>query len=296
MKQGVVVKSYSSFYYVRTETGEEVACRLRGKFKQGRFSLLVGDRVSFAEVPEDGTGAIEEILPRRNALRRPPVANVDQVLLVFAATTPAPNPVLIDRFLVLCEHAGITPVLCFNKADDEEAAASLEALHQLYAVQVGYRVLLVSARSGRGLEQLTACLRGKISAFAGPSGVGKSTLLNRLCPSFSLETGGLSRKIGRGRHTTRFATLLPLEGMEGYVVDTPGFSQTDFSQVGERELGGCFPEMQPCLRQCRFTGCLHLAEPDCAVKEAVAAGRIAPSRYESYQEILGQIREARKGY
>ena len=141
-----------------------------------------------------------------------------------------------------------------------------------------------------------ACLQGRITAFAGPSGVGKSTLLNRLYPGFSLETGGLSRKISRGRHTTRFAMLLPLEDRSGYVVDTPGFSQTEFAQIGERELEACFPELQPYLGQCRFNGCLHMAEPDCAVKQAVADGAIAACRYESYQQIFGQIREAKKGY
>ena len=294
--KGIVVKAYNSYYYVQAEDGREVPCRLRGKFKKGRFSLLVGDHVIFQDVLEDGSGVIEEILPRRNCLIRPPVANVDQVVLVFAATNPAPSPVLIDRFLVLCEHAGFSPLLCFNKVDDPDIEQDVQQLYDLYARQVGYRVFALSAQSGYGLEALMGCLQGRITAFAGPSGVGKSTLLNRLYPGFSLETGGLSRKISRGRHTTRFAMLLPLEDRSGYVVDTPGFSQTEFAQIGERELESCFPELQPYIGQCRFNGCLHLAEPDCAVKQAVADGAIAACRYESYQQIMGQIREAKKGY
>ncbi len=288
---GIVVKAYSSYYYV--QTGAKVTpCSLRGRFKKERFSLLVGDEVRYSAAgPEKGV--IEEIMPRRSLLKRPMVANVDQVVLTFAAVNPDIGTALVDRFLVLAEWSGLETILCINKTDIADTSA-LAPLAELYR-SVGYPVLQVSAKTGVGVEGLRRRLYERITVFAGPSGAGKSSLLNALQPGLELVTGEVSHKIGRGKHTTRFAELLPLAG-GGFVVDTPGFSLTEFAEIGEPELQHYFREIAAAASGCKFSSCLHAKEPQCAVKQAVAGGAIARSRYESYLEVLEEIRAAKKGF
>jgi ribosome biogenesis GTPase len=291
MLQGIVVKAYSSYYYV--QTGDKVAmCTLRGRFKKERFSLLVGDEVEYSSTGDD-KGVIERILPRRSMLKRPMVANVNQVVLTFAAVSPDINPVLVDRFLVLAESSGLEAVICVNKVDlaDTSFLTSIADLYQ----GIGYPVILASALTGSGVEELRNRLFDRITVFAGPSGAGKSSMLNALQPGLALVTGEVSHKIGRGRHTTRYAELLPLAG-GGFVVDTPGFSLTEFADITEQELGHFFPDIAAVATDCKFTTCLHAKEPQCAVKQAVSDGRVAKQRYDSYLEILTEIRENKKGF
>lgn len=290
--RGIVVKTYNSFYYVQTNSSQ-ITCTLRGRMKQERFSLLVGDIVQYTLNGPD-KGVIEQILPRRTKLERPMVANVDQVIVTFAAATPDLHVGLVDRFLVLAALSGLKAYLCINKIE-LLPADRLQDIINLYRA-IGYPVLALSAKEGTGVAELKQILYGKISAFAGPSGVGKSTLLNAIEPGFQLTTGELSEKIGRGKHTTRFAQLLPLAGGEGFVVDTPGFSFTEFSGIKEAQLADCFPEMELYSAHCRFSSCLHVKEPQCAVKEAVTDGHIAQSRYASYLEIIGELREQRSKF
>lgn len=291
MLLGVVVKAYSGHYYVQTG-GKVTSCSLRGRFKKERFSLLVGDEVAYSAAGGD-KGVIEEILPRRTLLKRPLVANVDQVVLTFAAVNPDIGTPLVDRFLVLAEWSGLEAILCVNKIDLADTSA-LAPLVETYRA-AGYPVLLVSAKAGAGVEELRGLLYERITVFAGPSGAGKSSLLNALQPGLSLVTGEVSQKIGRGKHTTRFAELLPLAG-GGFVVDTPGFSLTEFAAIDEQHLPHFFPEIAVTAADCKFTTCLHAKEPQCAVKQAVADGRIARSRYDSYLEVLTEIRASKKGF
>jgi ribosome biogenesis GTPase len=267
-------------------------CTLRGRFKQEKFSLLVGDVVKYEHIAND-KGVIEEILPRRSMLKRPMVANVDQVLLTFAAANPDINSVLVDRFLVLAELSGLPAILCINKMDLADTV-EIGKIADRYR-QIGYQVIPVSAKHALSIDQFRGILHDKVTVFAGPSGVGKSSLLNALQPGLTLTTGDVSKKIGRGRHTTRYAELLPLD-TGGFVVDTPGFSFTEFNDIKENELMRCFNEFLPLLSSCRFSTCLHLKEPQCAVKEAVEVGDIFPERYESYVALMTELRENRKGY
>lgn len=291
MRQGVVIKAYNSFYYVQHDEAV-IMCTVRGRFKKERFSLLVGDEVVYSLTGE-GKGVVEEILPRRTLLQRPMVANVTQVVLTFAAANPDLNISLIDKFLVVAEASELKTVLCINKADLADRAM-LESISELYR-SIGYPVIIVSAQTGEGVAALRECLFDQITVFSGPSGVGKSSLLNAIEPGLTLMTGAVSEKIGRGKHTTRFAQLLPLAG-GGFVVDTPGFSFTEFAQMKEQEVAYCFPEMAMRAAECHFNTCLHDKEPKCAVKEAVATGEIYRSRYETYLEILQEIREQRSRY
>lgn len=267
-------------------------CTLRGKFKKERYSLLVGDEVEY-ELSGQQKGVIEQILPRRSMLKRPMVANVDQVILTFAAVNPNLNPVLIDRFLVLAELSNLDITICVNKVD----LANIKDIEQFVDVykQIGYSVIPTSVKTGIGLEILRKLLYNKITVFAGPSGVGKSSILNGLEPGLELVTGEVSAKIGRGRHTTRFAQLLPISG-GGFVVDTPGFSATDFSDIKETQLMHCFPEISRLSHDCKYNTCLHFKEPQCAVKQAVFEKRISENRYNSYIQILEDIRQNKKGF
>jgi ribosome biogenesis GTPase len=291
LNSGRVVKTYNSYYYVDAN-GERVACSLRGRFKQERFSLLVGDEVIFTKTKDD-VGVIEKILPRRSLLKRPAVANVEQAVLVFAAANPDLNSSLLDKFLVLAEQSRLEVAICINKAD----LAAPDALNELALKyeNIGYKILFTSTKDLRALSELKKILRNKISVFSGPSGVGKSSLLNAIEPHLNLQTGQLSQKIGRGKHTTRFAELMPLSD-GGFVVDTPGFSLTEFADIEASELAYYFPEFLPFMPSCKFNTCLHLSEPGCQVKQAVAEERIFSERYASYVDILQKIKEKRKVY
>lgn len=291
MLQGIVVKAYNSYYYVQ-DGDKTVACKIRGRLKKERFSLMVGDEVEFTMVGSE-EGIIEAILPRKTMLKRPLVANVDQVVLAFAAVNPDISPTLVDKLLVLAESSQLSIIICINKIDLADESELL-ALAELYR-GIGYTVILTSVRTGTGLNELQQALFGKITAFAGPSGVGKSSLLNAVEPGLTLATGEVSAKIGRGKHTTRFAQLLLLSG-GGFVVDTPGFSATEFTDMELVSLTRCFPEIATNAVDCKFSTCLHDKEPQCAVKEAVHRGAIAQSRYDSYKDILAELRENKKGY
>lgn len=292
MPKAQVIKMYNGFYYLQVAGEDELlSCRLRGRIKRNKGAVVTGDYVEY-QLLEDGTGVIEECLPRRTLLKRPAVANIDQVLITFAARQPDLNQLLLNRFLVLAEWSGIPEiVICINKCD---LLAEREDFLQDY-VQAGYRLLLVSAHEGEGIAELKELLSGKVTVFAGPSGVGKSSLLNVVDSRLQLATGKISDKIKRGRHTTRAACLLPLPG-GGTVVDTPGFSAAELENIDKSELAFYFPEFRPYIEKCYYNTCTHSHEPDCAVKEAVEAGTISTSRYEAYLNILQTINERKKAY
>ncbi len=289
--QGKVIKAFSGYYYVN-DNNRIITCKLRGRLKQQRFSLFVGDEVVYQKTG-DMEGIIEEVLPRRSLLMRPMVANVEQVVLTFAAANPAINTKLIDKFLLLAELSNLEVILCINKIDLADSQL-LESIVDLYR-NIGYCVVLLSAKTGTGILELKNLLHDKSTVFSGPSGVGKSTTLNAIEPGLSLSTGEVSKKIGRGRHTTRFAQLLALSG-GGYVVDTPGFSLAEFQDVSKNEIAYCFREFRSFAPNCKFSTCIHFKEPQCAVKNAVEEGMIAKQRYESYLDMLKEVDENKRGY
>lgn len=292
MPTAQVIKMYNGFYYLQVAGQEELlSCRLRGRIKRNKGAVVTGDYVEY-QMLEDGTGVIESCLPRRTLLKRPAVANIDQVLITFAARQPDLNQLLLNRFLVLAEWSGIPEiVICINKCDLLEGKADFL---QDY-VQAGYKLLMVSAQEGQGIQELKNLLTGRVTVFAGPSGVGKSSLLNAVDSNLELATGKISDKIKRGKHTTRAACLLPLpEG--GTVVDTPGFSAAELENIDKAQLAHYFPEFRPYIEKCYYNTCTHSHEPDCAVKEAVEAGAICQARYEAYLNILQTINERKKAY
>ncbi|AVX20325.1 MAG: ribosome small subunit-dependent GTPase A [Bacillota bacterium] len=288
METGIVLKGIGGYYYVRV--GDTVyECRLRGKFRKLQQTALVGDEVKITSLNRE-QGVIEEILPRRNALIRPPIANVDQALLVFAAANPDPNRLLIDRLLVQVSAEGIHPLLVINKGDlDPEGAQRLTALYRA----AGFTTLITSAVTGQGLPELKQHLATRVSVICGPSGAGKSSLINALAPGLSLKTGEVSDKIGRGRHTTRHVELLTVG--EGWLADTPGFSSLSLHNVNSKELAHFYPDFLPYM-QCRFPGCMHRAEPDCGVRLAVEQGLIDQTRYHNYLELLEEVLEQERRY
>lgn len=287
-----VIKMYNGFYYLKVAGEEELlSCRLRGRIKRNKGAVVTGDYVEY-QLLDDGTGVIESCLPRRTLLKRPAVANIDQVLITFAARQPDLNELLLNRFLVLAEWSRIPEiVICINKCDLlEEGAEFLQDY-----VKAGYRLLMVSAHEGQGIDELRHLLANRVTVFAGPSGVGKSSLLNAVDSKLSLATGKISDKIKRGKHTTRAACLLPLpEG--GTVVDTPGFSAAELESIDKSQLAFYFPEFRPYIETCYYNTCTHSHEPDCAVKEAVEAGAISKARYDAYLNILQTINERKKAY
>ena len=292
MPTAQVIKMYNGFYYLQVAGQEELlSCRLRGRIKRNKGAVVTGDYVEY-QMLEDGTGVIESCLPRRTLLKRPAVANIDQVLITFAARQPDLNQLLLNRFLVLAEWSGIPEiVICINKCDLlEEKADFLQEY-----VQAGYKLLMVSAQEGQGIQELKNLLTGRVTVFAGPSGVGNSSLLNAVDTNLEVATGKISDKIKRGKHTTRAACLLPLpEG--GTVVDTPGFSAAELENIDKAQLAHYFPEFRPYIEKCYYNTCTHSHEPDCAVKEAVEAGAICQARYEAYLNILQTINERKKAY
>lgn len=283
---GTIIKALSGFYYVDVGAEQEpITCRGRGKLRHQKITPLVGDHVAIT-VTEDGTGMVDEVLPRSNQFQRPMVANMDQLVILASGAIPVTDPFLIDRMVSLAEYKGCQPIICFNKCDLEPATQLVE-LYQ----KAGFQSFAISAQTGEGLEQLLGVLEGKISAFTGNSGVGKSSVLNALCPQFGLKVGQVSEKLGRGRHTTRHVELFRVGG--GLVADTPGFSAFDVEQmelIPKEKLAHTFREFCPYLEQCRFVGCAHVKERGCAVREAVDNGAIAPSRYQSYVRLYDQVK------
>ncbi len=277
---GRIVRSLSGFYDVQTDRGT-VTCRARGVFrKAGSMIPLTGDLVEITV--ENGKGMVEKILPRRNSFVRPAVANLDAMVIFAANVNPVTEPYLIDRVAAIAGNQEVPVYLCVNKCDLDPAAE----LVRIYE-HAGFPVLRTSAETGEGVEQLLSLLRGKLTAFTGNSGVGKSSILNRLCPQLHLATGEVSEKLGRGRHTTRHVELYAL-GEDTYVVDTPGFSSFDTDQMEvilKENLQYAFPDFGAYLGKCRFDDCSHRKEPDCAVRNALARGDIEKSRYESYLRL-----------
>jgi ribosome biogenesis GTPase len=284
MAEGTIIKALSGFYYVRSEN-ETTRCRARGIFRKREQSPLVGDKVAFDPPEGSGDGTITQIFPRKNSFVRPACANIDLLVIVAAAVNPITDPFLIDRMTAVAENAGCTPVICINKCDLDPG----DALYEIYST-TGYSVLRTSAETGEGIAQLRQLLRGKVCAFSGNSGVGKSSILNALEPGFMVSVGEVSEKLGRGKHTTRHVELFRL-GEDTYIADTPGFASFDlehFEPMRKEELQGVFPEFEPYLGQCRFDDCAHINEPDCAVREAVTVGKIHAQRYESYKRLYEQ--------
>ena len=290
--QGKIVKGISGFYYVHVVESGIYECKAKGIFRQQKMKPLVGDDVEIDIISEEKkTGNVAAILPRKNALIRPAVANVDQALLIFAAASPNPNFNLLDRFLVMMGRQDVPVILCFNKCDliTEKQKQEIEAIYEAS----GCKILFVSAKKELGLKKLQEILEGKTTTVAGPSGVGKSSLINLLAPEACMETGEISKKIERGRHTTRHAELIQLKG-DGYIMDTPGFSSLYLPEMEKEELQDCYPEFAAFEPYCRFQGCSHISEPDCGVKEALSEGKIHPVRYENYCQLYGELKDRKK--
>lgn len=290
--EGLLIKGYNGFYYVAAE-GILWTCSLRGRFRIKKQDFLPGDRVEFTKLDEE-KGVIENVLPRTNRLVRPAVANVQTALITFAFTNPEPDLLLLDRILIQVLREQIMPVICFNK-NDLLSPADGERIMKPYR-DAGFTVLSVSANEGRGIEALKKELAGKISIFAGPSGVGKSSLINSLGLGYDLETGCLSKKTDRGRHTTRRVELLSL-GDGAYIADTPGFSSLDLpAEVKKEDLPAFYPEFHEAAAYCPFKGCLHFRERVCEVRSDVEDGVIDKGRYERYCVFLEECKEKERKY
>lgn len=288
MAEGRIIQSLSGYYDVEFE-GEVYRCRGRGNFRKRKVTPLVGDIVEFADE------YILDVKPRKNELLRPPLANLDQAILVFSAARPEFNPLLLDRFLVRLEADRIPPLICVTKMDlaDAEAFGKIEQYAQDYR-SLGYPVVLVSAMNGEGTDRVRDRLADHTSVFAGQSGVGKSSLLNALDPGLALTTDDISEHLGRGKHTTRRVELMPIES--GFVADTPGFSSIDFRGLESADLSLYFPEMKERIPDCKFRSCQHINEPGCAVKAAVESGDIEMYRYTHYQQFFQEIQNQKRRY
>ncbi len=290
--EGTIIRGVGGFYYVHDRVSRVYACRAVGIFRNRGEKPLVGDEVRFEILDEtDLEGSVTEILPRRNALIRPAVANIDQAMLVFALQKPAPNWNLLDRFLVMMHRWEVPVILIFNKADlsDEEEQQRVQEIYR----NAGCQVHCLSVSEGRGMEELHRLLHGRTTVLAGPSGVGKSSLLNTLCPDAAMATGEISKKIGRGRHTTRHSELFFLEE-DTFLMDTPGFTSLNIFAEDLTELASCYPEFDAYREECRFLDCVHLGEPECGVKDAVREGKIPRIRYENYCQMAEELRNRRK--
>ena len=289
---GKIVKGIAGFYYVDVVESGIYECKAKGIFRKENMKPLVGDEVEIEVLDEKmKTGNLVRILPRKNELIRPAAANVDQAIVIFAVRQPDPSYALLDRFLIAMEQQEIPVVICFNKTDlsTEEEVDKMKKIYQ----NCGYQVLSTSAEKSEGINELRNYLEGKTSVVAGPSGVGKSSITNLLQGEVCMETGEISQKLQRGKHTTRHAQLIKI-GEHTYFMDTPGFSSLFVQNMEKEDLQAYFPEMNNLNHLCRFQGCAHMNEPDCAVKEAVSEGKIHPIRYESYKNIYQELKEKRK--
>lgn len=290
--QGKILKGISGFYYVHVVESGIYECKAKGVFRQQNIKPLAGDDVEIAVIDEEEkTGNVEKILPRRNALIRPAVANIDMALVIFAAASPQPNLNLLDRFLVFMQMQQVPVTICFNKME-LAAESRRQELAGIYE-KCGAPVLFTSAKRQEGIEALKNKLRGRTSTVAGPSGVGKSSLINLLQPDALMETGEISRKIERGRQTTRHTQLIHIEG-NTYIMDTPGFSSLFLPEMEKEDLQQYYREFAPFAPDCRFKGCSHITEPDCRVKQALAAGKIPLARYENYCQLYEELKGRRK--
>lgn len=287
MKNNIIIRGIGGFYDVLTKNDQEIRCKLRGKLRLSYDKVLVGDMVELSP-NSDGSILIENILPRKNSLIRPPIANIDQAVIVMALTDPKPDLLLLDRLLVLVAASDVKPILCINKIDLSKSD-ELDILTQTYR-KSGYQVVTTSANKPSTVTALKEKLIGKISTFAGPSGVGKSSLLNSIEEGLSLTVGTISTKSKRGKHTTRSVELIPLSD-GGLVADTPGFSQLTLPKLEQEKLQEFFPEILEAASECKFRGCLHHKEPSCAVKKQVKEGNIILSRYNNYLTLLEELKE-----
>ena len=298
--QGKIIKGIAGFYYIETHDARIYECKAKGIFRKDNVKPLVGDNVMIDIIDEENKkGNITEILPRKNRLLRPPVANVDQAVILFAIVKPDPNYNLLDRFLIMMRQQNLPVRICFNKQD----IATQEEQQELYNAyeKCGYKVLFISVKEEKGLDELKELLRGKTTTLAGPSGVGKSSLLNKLVPDALMQTGELSRKIDRGKNTTRHSELFYVSELsqgdeETYLFDTPGFTSLNLNDVTTDNLMQYYPEFEEFEPECRFGGCSHIAEPDCGVKNALSEGKISAVRYENYKIIYEDLKNARPDY
>ena len=288
--RGLITKGIGGFYYVKTNEGL-IEAKGRGAFKNDGIKLAVGDEVELSIIDEEaGKGVIESIYPRRNEFIRPPIVNVDMFIIVLTPTNPKPNFALIDKFLIMSELHNVEAVVCINKCDlaDEERLADIAKVYDNI-----YTVIQTSTLTGQGLDKLKEIISGKTAALCGPSGVGKSTLLNNLIPHANMETGAISQKTKRGKHTTRHAEIFDVEG-GGMLFDTPGFTSFEILEAQEDNLASFYPDIEAHAKGCRYDNCRHLKEPGCSVREAVASGKIHKLRYDSYVKNIEEIRAKKK--
>lgn len=284
--QGIIVKGIGGFYYVKVED-EVIECKARGKFRHNELTPMVGDKVQITV--NNGKGVIDKIYERHNMLIRPAVANITQALVVFALRNPDINEDLLNRFIMLCEYNDIKAVVCFNKIDLLEDPQMEEIVSMIKSA--GYECIFLNAKQGIGIDEIREKLKNNVTVLCGPSGVGKSTILNNLAGRDIMETGNISEKLKRGKHTTRHSELIEVE--EGFLVDTPGFSSLNTDFIEKEDVQACFPEILQYAYGCKFTGCLHYKEPKCAVKEAVEKGKIHKKRYDFYIRVIEEKTKGR---
>ncbi|WP_027623415.1 ribosome small subunit-dependent GTPase A [Clostridium lundense] len=284
--QGIIVKGIGGFYYVKVED-EVIECKARGKFRHNELTPMVGDKVQITV--NNGKGTIDKIYERHNMLIRPSVANITQALVVFALRNPDINEDLLNRFIMLCEYNDIKAVVCFNKTDLLEDPQMEEVVSMIKSA--GYECIFLNAKQGIGIDEIREKLKDNVTVLCGPSGVGKSTILNNLAGRDIMETGNISEKLKRGKHTTRHSELIEVE--EGFLVDTPGFSSLNTDFIEKEDVQSCFPEILQYAYGCKFTGCLHYKEPKCAVKEAVEEGKIHKKRYDFYIRVIEEKTKGR---
>lgn len=290
--KGKIVKGISGFYYVHVAETGIYECKAKGIFRNQKIKPLVGDDVEIVVLDEEKKiGNVEKILPRTRELIRPAVANIDMALVIFAAAKPDPNFNLLDRFLCMMEYQKVPVTICFNKCDlvTEEQREVLRKIYKL----AGYELLFTSAKTQENVEKLKSVLCGKMTAVAGPSGVGKSSLINDLQDAVQMQTGGISDKIERGKHTTRHSQIIPI-AENTYIMDTPGFSSMDLPGFSKEDLWTCYPEFVRFEPGCRFIRCSHIGEPDCGVKTALAEGKISQVRYDNYVQLYQEMKNMRK--
>lgn len=291
---GKIVKGIAGFYYVHVPEKGIYECKAKGIFRKDNQKPLVGDDVEIQILDQEKQlGNIDRLLPRKSELIRPAVANIDQALVIFAIVKPQPNFNLLDRFLIMMQQQNVPCIICFNKADldTENAGCDYEAVYR----GCGYETLCVSADKQMGIDRLRQILEGRTTTVAGPSGVGKSSLINCLQSGVVMETGAISTKIERGKHTTRHSEIIPLGG-ETYILDTPGFSSLGLFDLEKEDLARYYPEFGAHEKYCRFGGCSHISEPVCGVKDALAEGLISPVRYENYKLLYEELKNRKVVY
>lgn len=289
---GKIIKGISGFYYVYVEGAGLYECKAKGAFRKQKIKPLVGDNVEIAVIDEaNKLGNVEKILPRKNELIRPAVSNIDMALVIFASAKPYPNFNLLDRFLCMMEYQKVPVTICFNKIDlvDQEKLKEYSGIYE----PAGYNVIFTCTKTKEGLGSIRSLLEGKTTTVAGPSGVGKSSIINCLQSDITMETGTISEKIERGKHTTRHSEIIPVSH-DTYIMDTPGFSSMDVPGFEKENLWTCYPEFVRHEPYCRFIGCSHINEPDCGVKAAVEDGEISPVRYENYKLLYEELKNRHK--